>query len=94
MSTAQFSSAVSTRELLTDFFNAGVTAVSGKQAVIRALQQDAAFQSDFIVAVGKAASGMCLGALQGLTQSCPALVVTKYDHVDPAVKDNPSVTVV
>jgi glycerate 2-kinase len=88
--------AVQTREgkHLADFFAAGVAAVSGEQAVIRALQKDAPISADFIIAVGKAAGAMCLGALQALAHPCNALVVTKYQHADRALKDNPAVTVV
>ncbi len=63
MTTVQVSLAISERELLAQFFAAGVSAVSGEKAVIRALQQDEAFQADFIIDLGKAASSMCLGAL-------------------------------
>lgn len=85
---------ISQRQLLSDLFSAGLTAVAGEQAVIRALQHDEPFPADFIIAVGKAASGMCLGALKGLAKPCPALVVTKYHHVDTALLDNPQVTIV
>ena len=76
--------ASSTAKLLARFFQAGVNAVSGEQSVIRALQQDEPFAADLIIAVGKAASSMCLGALQALSKPCPALVVTKYEHADAA----------
>ena len=81
-------------ELLADLYAAGVNAVSGEQAVIRALQQDEPFAADLIIAVGKAASSMCLGALHALPKPCPALVITKYEHVDTALSENAQVKVV
>ena len=52
MTTVQLSLAISERELLAQYFAAGVSAVSGEKAVLRALQQDEAFQADFIIAGG------------------------------------------
>lgn len=70
-----------------------VAAVSGEQSVANALSATD-FAPDLIVAVGKAASGMCLGALKNLPKPCPALVVTKYQHTDEALKTWPNVTVI
>ena len=81
-------------KLLANFFAAGVKAVMGKQAVIRAMRKDQPVVADLIVAVGKAASSMCLGALQEIEQPCQALVVTKYQHADQALIDDPAVTVI
>jgi len=47
-----------------------------------------------IVAVGKAASGMCLGAQAVFGTGTPALVATKYDHMDPSLADNPVVSTI
>ncbi len=62
-------------------WQAAVSAVSGEQAVSHAIDFDEAFRPDQIIAVGKAAVGMCRGALRHFPD-CRALVVTKYDHVD------------
>ena len=71
----------SRNEAINHIWNAAVTAVSGYQAVANALSADSDFHPDLVLAVGKAAVGMCLGALDNLPP-CDALVVTKYDHVD------------
>ena len=71
----------SANEAINDIWNAAVAAVSGYQAVANALSTDSDFHPDLVLAVGKAAVGMCLGALDNLPP-CDALVVTKYDHAD------------
>ncbi|WNC72802.1 DUF4147 domain-containing protein [Thalassotalea psychrophila] len=81
-------------QLLTKFFSAGVKAVMGKQAVIHAMSKNKPVTADLIVAVGKAASSMCLGALQEMEKPCEALVVTKYQHANQTLLDDPAVTVI
>lgn len=71
----------SSKPALTQIWNAAVAAVSGYQAVAHALSTDRSFNPDLVLAVGKAAVGMCQGALDNLPP-CDALVVTKYDHAD------------
>lgn len=71
----------SANEAINDIWNAAVAAVSGYQAVANALSADSNFHPELVLAVGKAAVGMCLGALDNLPP-CDALVVTKYDHAD------------
>ncbi len=68
-------------QALIQIWNAAVAAVSGYQAVANALSADSDFNPDLVLAVGKAAVGMCQGALDNLPP-CDALVVTKYDHAD------------
>lgn len=68
-------------QALNQIWNAAVSAVSGYQAVANALDVDESFHPDLVLAVGKAAVGMCQGALDNLPP-CDALVVTKYDHAD------------
>ena len=68
-------------QTLLQIWNAAVTAVSGYQAVAKALEADNDFAPELILAVGKAAVGMCQGALDNLPP-CAAVVVTKYDHAD------------
>jgi hydroxypyruvate reductase len=77
---------------LDSIWKAAIEAVSGYGAVVNALQSDPAFRPDQVIAVGKAASGMCLGALDNLP-SCDALVVTKYGHVDAELRERERVTV-
>ncbi len=79
---------------LISMFNAGISAVSGRESVINALKRTSNFKPDMIVAVGKAASGMCLGAQAVLGSDIPALVATKYGHGDPALIDNPVVSTI
>ena len=74
-------------------FGAAVSAVSGRQAVTNAIAEDSAFSPDQIVAVGKAAVGMALGALDEWPD-CAALVVTKYDHVTDEFDFFPKVKVI
>jgi hydroxypyruvate reductase len=69
------------RRDLQAIWQSAVEAVSGEQAVTEAIEADDEFRPDQIIAVGKAAVGMCRGALNRY-QDCPALVVTKYDHAD------------
>ncbi len=77
---------------LKHLWGAAIDAVSGRQAVANALNDDSTFRPDQIIAVGKAASGMCLGALDNLP-ACDALVVTKYGHADDELKDRERVTI-
>jgi hydroxypyruvate reductase len=78
----------SSKPALMQIWNAAVAAVSGYRAVARALSTDSSFNPDLVLAVGKAAVGMCQGALDNLPP-CDALVVTKYDHAgaDILVRD-------
>ncbi len=82
----------SRKTALMKLWEAAIEAVSGYQAVANALQADSAFRPDQVIAVGKAASGMCLGALDNLP-ACDALVVTKYDHADAQLQDRERVTI-
>ena len=77
---------------LSRIWEAAIEAVSGYQAVVNALQADPAYRPDQVIAVGKAAAGMCRGALDNLP-ACDALVVAKYDHVDAELKEREQVTV-
>ena len=82
----------SRKEALIGIWQAAIDAVSGYQSVANALQADPAFRPDQVIAVGKAAAGMCLGALDSLPP-CEALVVTKYDHVDDRLRDREGVII-
>ena len=82
----------SRKEALISIWQAAINAVSGYQSVANALQADPAFRPDQVIAVGKAAAAMCLGALDSLPP-CEALVVTKYDHVDDRLRDREGVII-
>jgi len=68
------------KKQLGQLFDAAVSAVSGRQAVTKAIAEDVAFSPCLIIAVGKAAVGMTLGALDEWPD-CAAVVITKYGHV-------------
>ncbi|MCP4470349.1 MAG: DUF4147 domain-containing protein [Gammaproteobacteria bacterium] len=85
-------SSESRKEALIHIWQAAIDAVSGYQSVANALRADPAFRPDQVIAVGKAAAGMCLGALDSLPP-CEALVVTKYDHVDDRLRDREDVII-
>jgi hydroxypyruvate reductase len=78
---------------LKTIWDAAIDAVAGKPAVLNALRADDPFDPDLIMAVGKAAAGMCAGALEALP-GCAALVVTKYGHADVALKNTPKVEII
>jgi len=80
-------------EAINHIWNAAVAAVSGYEAVANALSADSDFYPDLVLAVGKAAVGMCQGALDNLPP-CDALVVTKYDHADAYILARDRVKVV
>lgn len=84
---------LSRRQQLKQIWQAAIDAVSGRQAVLNALDADTAFAPDLILAVGKAASGMCLGALERFP-NCEALVVTKYEHAEAELYDFAGVQVI
>jgi hydroxypyruvate reductase len=83
----------SRQQKLRNIWNAAIAAVSGRQAVLNALAEDDPFTPDLIVAVGKAAAGMCEGALQQYP-GCEALVVTKYEHTDQSLRAQAGVEVI
>jgi hydroxypyruvate reductase len=78
---------------LIKIWNAAVAAVSGGAAVANALSTDNDFNPELVLAVGKAAVGMCQGALDNLPP-CEALIVTKYDHADENIVARAGVKVI
>lgn len=82
----------SRKATLISLWQAAIEAVSGYQAVANALHADTAFRPDQVIAVGKAATAMCLGALDNLPP-CDALVVTKYEHADARLRGRERVTI-
>ena len=83
----------SRQQKLRKIWDAAIAAVSGRQAVLNALDADSPFLPDLIIAVGKAASGMCSGALERFP-GCAALVVTKYEHTDHSLRTQAGVEVI
>jgi len=81
------------REDLQTIWRAAVSAVSGEEAVAKAIRDDSDFKPNQIIAVGKAAVGMCRGALNSY-QDCKSLVVTKYDHADEDILSRGNVEVI
>ncbi len=80
-------------QALVQIWDAAVAAVSGYEAVANALSADSDFNPDLVLAVGKAAVGMCQGALDNLPP-CEALIVTKHDHSDENIRARAGVKVV
>jgi len=81
------------KQQLNTIFNAAVSAVSGQPAVENAIDKDSVYDPDTIIAVGKAAVGMCRGALNRFPDVKQAFVVTKYDHADADILSRQNVTV-
>ncbi|MFT5220697.1 MAG: glycerate 2-kinase [Gammaproteobacteria bacterium] len=81
------------KQTIETIWKAAIASVAGYQAVANALATDPPFQPGLVLAVGKAAVGMCQGALDNLAP-CAALVVTKYDHADADFFNRPQVEVI
>lgn len=71
----------------------GVNAVKGEHAVSAYLAANASSPPDLTVAVGKAASSMCLGAYRHFDGQGQYVLATKYDHVDDELKAVDAVTI-
>jgi hydroxypyruvate reductase len=82
------------RQTLLSLWWAGVTAVAGDKVVANALQRDASFSPDLIIAVGKAAASMCQGAISTVPDFGAAIVVTKYGHAVDSLSKIPGVRVI
>ena len=75
------------RTQVLQIFEAGVSRVKGFNAVADFLQQKSLSGEYRLVAVGKAASSMSLGALSVLhEQIVDGLVITKHDHTEDALR--------
>ena len=72
------------KELLVELWNGAVNRVRGRASVSRYLNDEGFLSGDYtVIAVGKAASDMMLGALDVLGQQLKSgLVLTKYAHTD------------
>jgi len=88
------SSAENRKQALKTIWDAAIEAVSGQQAVENAIARDNPYQPDLIISVGKAATGMCRGALNSLARPCEAIVVTKYEHADDDIRSREGVRVI
>lgn len=66
--------------MLEELWWQGVNAVRGFSAVTVSLSESAMTPPDMIIAVGKAAGDMALGARKHFKAPIQTLVVTKYDH--------------
>lgn len=78
------------RDLL-EIYAAALARVSGEAAVCRRLEADPPGGGPLcLIAVGKAAAAMTLGALQALADPPRAgLVITKHGHLDPRLREHP-----
>jgi len=72
-------------EFVIECWHRGVAAVKGEHATAAALGKSQRRDFPFLLAVGKAASSMCKGALSGLAENGRALVITKDGHVDESI---------
>ena len=82
------------KQALITIWNAAIAAVSGQAAVEKAIAVDSDFHPDLVIAVGKAAVGMCRGALDSLEGPHEAIVVTKYEHADDDIRSREGVTLI
>lgn len=85
------------RAALNEIFQSALQAVNGRVCVARALRAEPIVSTPVaVVAVGKAAGAMLSGALEVIPNAvnCGALLVTKYGHVDPTLRDRADVTII
>jgi hydroxypyruvate reductase len=82
------------KKALKAIWDAAIAAVSGAQAVENAIVADTPYQPDLIIAVGKAAVGMCRGAMNCQTGSCEAIIVTKHEHADDELRSRERMTLI
>ncbi|MBL1241436.1 MAG: DUF4147 domain-containing protein [OCS116 cluster bacterium] len=69
------------KQKLIDLWQVGVNAAKGEQAVYDAMKRENITGADAIIAVGKAAASMALGALKALGKTdVETLIITKYGH--------------
>ena len=77
----------SDKQIMENLWWSGVEAVRGYAAVQKIMTEHAGGVPDLIIAVGKAAGDMALGARDALGQAVPTIVATKYEHASNALKD-------
>jgi hydroxypyruvate reductase len=75
-------SPIAAHEFLVRCWTAGVKSVRGERVVREAIEADGLAEISNVLAIGKAASSMCLGLLPKLSRSGNGLLITKHKHVD------------
>jgi hydroxypyruvate reductase len=81
------------RKNVLEIFEAGVSRVKGFNAVADYLQQHELTGNYYLLAVGKAASSMSLGALSIMKdQIVSGLVITKHDHTEDELRTYANIT--
>ena len=79
-------------ELARTLFHAGVQSVRGDRAVERFLSDWPCPARIQLVAIGKAADSMCVGAMDRLGDALSsALVITKHGHAGDRIKSDPRI---
>ncbi len=82
------------RQLALDLWKTGVSSASGSNAVTQVIKANKLTSPTGIVAIGKAAAAMTLGAMTIARQGTKALVVTKYGHAESALTANSAVEII
>ncbi|MEM7194059.1 MAG: DUF4147 domain-containing protein [Pseudomonadota bacterium] len=82
-----------TQNLLESAWWQGVKAVEGRFATRNWLNRNHPVQYDAVLAMGKAAGAMALGADDALEDGFTGLVITKYGHVTAELSRRPHLTV-
>ena len=82
---------MNTPSLLRDILEASLTRVRGTEAVAQWLGQHPEVEFDHLVAFGKAASAMALGALRDRPAPQRGLVITKHGHLDDELDGFPQI---
>ena len=77
--------------LLQEILGASLTRVRGTEAVVQWLDCHPEVEYDHVIAFGKAASAMTLGALRTRPAPQRGLVITKHGHLDGELGDFPQI---
>ena len=77
--------------LLQEILEASLARVRGTEAVAQWLDRHAEVEYDHVIAFGKAASAMTLGALRARPAPRRGLVITKHGHLDDELGDFPQI---
>jgi glycerate 2-kinase len=80
--------------MLKHLWRTGVEAVSGQRAVAAALREDGDFLATLVIAVGKAACSMFLGAKECISGNTRSIIVSKYQHIDPVCRSFPHTEII
>ncbi len=75
-----------TRQFLIRCWWAGVRSVNGERVVRAAINNQEVGDISHVLALGKAASSMLQGAMSKLSARAKVLLITKYGHVDNAIR--------